>query len=404
MIPLIQPAAARHFHPAPAASEAEAADGSFATELDAQHIASNASRQDGPSQAAPIGKGGPTRRGAKRDEPDDPRQPVAQLGLPTPLARLQNQLSPSGAHATSAQSESTVEAASMTPPVGGKADQSSSGQHAGAAEHLAPQEPTAAWTVESLIEPARVETSPPISATVSAQMTLWPKSARHSPMSRTPMASPPDLLAGFIPQSSGHVLGPRSEDDPAPQPSDTDEAASEEGSTSAQTEPDRASEDLTGVFGPDAEPHKTAISDTPTARAGATTANRLPPEITAQILRNLQSAQGPLSGFVLTHGDIGKLRFQIRRHGPDLRVLLSVERADTLVLVRRDAEHLAQELRAAGFPGLSVDIGHWNGREASRTLLVGDKAEASDQTDTLPVTAMPTEPDIFLESGLDLRL
>ena len=85
----------------------------------------------------------------------------------------------------------------------------------------------------------------------------------------------------------------------------------------------------------------------------------LAPKLAAQIMPMAQRAEaGPVE--VLLHPEeLGAVRFQIHQHGDSVRVVLCVERPETLDLVRRHADQLMQEFRQAGFSGATLSFGSW---------------------------------------------
>lgn len=85
----------------------------------------------------------------------------------------------------------------------------------------------------------------------------------------------------------------------------------------------------------------------------------LVPKLAAQIVPLAQRAEaGPVE--VLLHPEeLGSVRFQIHQHGDSVRVVLCVERPETLDLVRRHADQLMQEFRQAGFSGATLSFGSW---------------------------------------------
>lgn len=105
---------------------------------------------------------------------------------------------------------------------------------------------------------------------------------------------------------------------------------------------------------------------------------------------------------LMNPAELGRIRFDLITQGDQVQVTLSVERPETLDLLRANAEALRQELRAAGLNTDTLNFGQWAQRAPSR-----------DQTEVLPeqsvgaalpqaVSAPYVKP--MSTSGLDLRL
>ncbi len=60
--------------------------------------------------------------------------------------------------------------------------------------------------------------------------------------------------------------------------------------------------------------------------------------------------------------ELGRVRFELTTVNDRVHVNLSVERSDTLDLLRRNADSLRAELRDAGFDGSSLNFSQWNQR------------------------------------------
>lgn len=102
---------------------------------------------------------------------------------------------------------------------------------------------------------------------------------------------------------------------------------------------------------------------------------------------------------VLAPEDLGKLRFEVTQTGDQMRIHLTVERPETLDLLRRHADHLLTEFRQAGFAGATLSFGqsgqggqHGNPRPQARHPALHD-----------PLPSAPPPPH-QTGAGLDLRL
>lgn len=139
-------------------------------------------------------------------------------------------------------------------------------------------------------------------------------------------------------------------------------------------------------------------SQTPPALAAP-----LPPTVPMALMVHApQAALGPVE-VVLNPEELGKLRFEIHQQGDQVRVVLTVERPETLDLLRRHADQLVQEFRAAGYSGASLSFGNWGGQQGGTS---GQTAQSEPDfvvadTPHLP----PPHPRNFAPStGLNLRL
>ncbi len=125
----------------------------------------------------------------------------------------------------------------------------------------------------------------------------------------------------------------------------------------------------------------------------------LPAEL-AQIAT--QRPDGPVE-LLLNPDDLGRLRFEMTQSPDGLRVILSIERPETLDLVRRHAEQFLTELRQAGFGGATLSFGQWgSGSHSGHPPTPDDDAATVTPLRGEPTYAPPPLPQ--KASGLDLRL
>ena len=103
--------------------------------------------------------------------------------------------------------------------------------------------------------------------------------------------------------------------------------------------------------------------------------------------------------------ELGKLRFEIITTHDRTQINLSVERADTLDLLRRHADILRAEFREAGFDGASLNFSQWTrqGNEQSGGQTLMRDFEADDPTPSKP-DVVPQRNNNSAGQGLDLRL
>jgi flagellar hook-length control protein FliK len=107
---------------------------------------------------------------------------------------------------------------------------------------------------------------------------------------------------------------------------------------------------------------------------------------------------GPVT-VTLSPEDLGALRFEMHGKGDAVHIALTVERPETLDMLRRNAEQLIGEFRQAGFAAASFSFsGAWSGgreQASQRPQYRADETEAEG-----PIRAMRKQ----VGSGLDLRI
>jgi flagellar hook-length control protein FliK len=107
---------------------------------------------------------------------------------------------------------------------------------------------------------------------------------------------------------------------------------------------------------------------------------------------------------VLEPAELGRLHFNIVTDGAQIQVNLTVERPETLVLLRAHAEDLRQEFRAAGIDTSSLSFGQWDRRgDAPPGPEPGAEDSAPLPMDSPSLVPIPAR-RIVSGSGLDLRL
>ena len=129
----------------------------------------------------------------------------------------------------------------------------------------------------------------------------------------------------------------------------------------------------------------------------------MPSSVTASLLAQApQAALGPVE-LVLNPEELGKVRFEIHQNGDQIKVILTVERPETLDLLRRHADQLVQEFRAAGYSGASLNFGHW-GAQQGGTARQTAKTETDFATPEAPLSSQPPRYNPVPSQGLNLRL
>ena len=101
--------------------------------------------------------------------------------------------------------------------------------------------------------------------------------------------------------------------------------------------------------------------------------------------------------------ELGKLRFEITTTNDRTQINILVERPDTLDLLRRHADILRAEFRAAGFDGATLNFSQWarqgHDPSAHHAALPDFDSENATPPDALPKRTLNTA-----GQGLDLRL
>ena len=122
------------------------------------------------------------------------------------------------------------------------------------------------------------------------------------------------------------------------------------------------------------------------------------------IARAPEAALGPVE-VVLNPEELGKIRFEIHQKGDQLRVFLAVERPETLDLLRRHADQLVQEFRAAGFAGATFSFGQWGGQQGQKSgesTTPEPNFSAAESPQKSPLAAVSR--NLVPSQGLNLRL
>ncbi|MEO8240663.1 MAG: flagellar hook-length control protein FliK [bacterium] len=129
----------------------------------------------------------------------------------------------------------------------------------------------------------------------------------------------------------------------------------------------------------------------------------LPHSVPVSLVRAAtRASRGDKVEIVLDPAELGKVRFELTTVNDRVQVNLSVERGETLDLLRRNADSLRAEFRDAGFDGSSLNFSHWNQRSPDSKP---PTTPADDATFDMPDAATPAP--LRLNStgkGLDLRL
>lgn len=135
------------------------------------------------------------------------------------------------------------------------------------------------------------------------------------------------------------------------------------------------------------------------------TTAKIPPQqqLADQIIRSMNSTGE--TELVLAPEELGRVRFAISQEDGAITISITAERADTLVLLRRNSEMLSAELAQAGLAGASIDFGG-SGRERDGTRAPLIERVTREASDTLPddPPASRTKRQTGATGRLDLRL
>ena len=132
----------------------------------------------------------------------------------------------------------------------------------------------------------------------------------------------------------------------------------------------------------------------------------LPPQLSAGLITLAKTApDGPVK-ILLNPEELGSLRFEIHQKADQLRVVLSVERPETMDLLRRNADQLLDEFRAAGFSGASLSFGQWDQQSRDPRAPPAPPTSPQDQGFAPPPVPKTLHPplELALPTGLDMRL
>lgn len=89
---------------------------------------------------------------------------------------------------------------------------------------------------------------------------------------------------------------------------------------------------------------------------------RDPAPVLGQVTGAVQQARAGITELRLSPEELGAVRIDLATEGDRASLVISAERQDTLDLMRRNADRLAGDLRAAGFQQLDLSFGRWSGQ------------------------------------------
>lgn len=152
-----------------------------------------------------------------------------------------------------------------------------------------------------------------------------------------------------------------------------------------------------------------ALSSAPAATATAMTAPP-PATVSQQIVTALSQAAGGQVDLVLSPEELGRVRLSLSADDAAITVHVTAERPETLALIRRHIDILAQDFRAIGYESVAFGFSDQSGGQGRGAGLSGD-ADSALALDAIGGAAPRTDaaiPEITLTTGrttgLDLRL
>lgn len=129
------------------------------------------------------------------------------------------------------------------------------------------------------------------------------------------------------------------------------------------------------------------------------------PPATAPALVTAITQNSDKVDLVLTPQDLGRLRFEVTQTGEHIRIHLTVERPETLDLLRRNADQLVSEFRQAGYSGATLSFAQ--GGQGGQQNAPATPAPPAPTPSNQPPEPKPPQPMPPLQTqggGLDLRL
>ena len=278
---------------------------------------------------------------------------------------------------------------------------------------LTGSEPGIALAVRPVSDPGPQQ--PPRALNPAMPSRALPTDAPHTPESRpTPRPRPeqPGLSRPRL-QTAEVSADPPSPDAKRPEPTRTDPRALQINPPREDALPPAKDLAVQNVVPPVAMPvglpgKETITSDTQPAPAFDTS-----PQQTHDLPRHLPAALAKAASGVdkddrvellLDPVELGKVRFELSSSADRVQVNVSVERPETLDLLRRNIETLRAEFRDAGFEAATLSFSQWGkgGDPAPQTPFARPDLFAEPPENAAPLTPQPARNTS--RHGLDLRL
>ncbi|HRK41661.1 MAG TPA: flagellar hook-length control protein FliK [Gemmobacter sp.] len=145
--------------------------------------------------------------------------------------------------------------------------------------------------------------------------------------------------------------------------------------------------------------------------AGAGAAHALPSaeaggaDITLRAVQVYEGAGAGVTEIRLDPEELGRLRITLEGEGEGLRVRVDVERPETLDLLRRNGDRLAEILREAGYDQADMQFGSWSdGRNHADTRAAHDVIAELEPPAASSLALVPIARSVAMATGLNLRL
>jgi hypothetical protein len=131
----------------------------------------------------------------------------------------------------------------------------------------------------------------------------------------------------------------------------------------------------------------------------------LPPGLPSALALALPQEGGGSVALTLAPEELGKVRIDLRPEGDLMRIVIAVERPETLDLLRRHADVLAMEFRQSGFAQTSLSFAAFGeGGGGGSALPPPDGDGRGDRGAPAGADTLPPPRPTLLPGQLDLRL
>ena len=256
------------------------------------------------------------------------------------------------------------------------------------------------------------------SATAAVQTAAQPFAAPQ-PAAMTPGAGqmpemdPGSLASATEPPSADEPLTEAQDAQPAPA---TSERREQQGVTAAAPSQQNSVELISTSISeiqPEAtvaprDLHGSAMRDMPvqTFHPSLPTAEKPDPMIRAASIEQVHTDTGQeMTEIRLDPEELGRLRITLEGEGDALRVRVEVERPETLDLLRRNMDRLADTLREAGYSQSDMQFSTWSGERQSTAAQPQPAFDIEAEPAAVAPAPLPSTPrPIAAAEGLNLRL
>lgn len=126
-----------------------------------------------------------------------------------------------------------------------------------------------------------------------------------------------------------------------------------------------------------------------------------PRAIAVQVSAAVKASDGDSISIRLDPEELGPVRMKLNHNDTQITVSISAERPETLDLMRRHVDQLAQEMRGLGYTSMRFDFqqqNQWNGQPSQAALIHQSEPEASS------VSPFRGPRQLAAAGGLDIRL